>query len=501
MPGRTAEDVYYSRLAGQARTGSTADDRYRFISTETLEFLAVQGDQAAMTELASRQSQAGTPPNVVDIGGGFVGIQDPTTKQWTIREANVSGGGGSAPAYSSTRQAAQETMAFEREQTAASQKFQAEQERLDREFRERETRLSNLNNLIQQAMADQRSAKEMKFNLRNDSFALAGAFSAFGPRGVTPTQALGNELTNFANAPLPQVSQNATLPQINQATQQVQQLGAPPVGGGFGMAQGGSMGPQGPDFSPPGYSVIVGEGALNGDEEVVTRLNDGTVLVTPLKGGAATGATLPTAPSSYAAIEDLYRPFGFTNFPKYHVDPSRGGIAGGFSTRGTTPEQFSALGYQPTTVRNPTTGGVYFLDRASGSLRPFSTAGFNRLGFDYGNVMNATPGQWASLTQGLTPGSVVSTLPEIGPDTGSFGPSSVPLFTTFGQMLPNPFYIGAELQDAALNDPVAWQNYVSVYANAKGPAGQPMGIPPEQLLAMAKSPFPTGVPTGVLGLR
>src|SRR3990172_4259254 len=68
------------------------------------------------------------------------------------------GGGGSAPAYSSTRQAAQEAMAFEREQTAASQRFQAEQDALNRQAQERLRAMQELNALIQQEMANRQSA-------------------------------------------------------------------------------------------------------------------------------------------------------------------------------------------------------------------------------------------------------------------------------------------------------------------------------------------------------
>src|SRR3990167_8717056 len=96
--------------------------------------------------------------------------------------------GGSAPSYASTRQAQVEAQAFEKEQTAASQKFQAEQAAIDRATQERMNRLRDLNDLIQQAMANQQSAREMKFQIREDDFALAGAYTG-GLRGVTPAQA------------------------------------------------------------------------------------------------------------------------------------------------------------------------------------------------------------------------------------------------------------------------------------------------------------------------
>src|SRR3990167_5629228 len=305
-------------------------------------------------------------------------------------------------------------------------------------------------------MGNQQSAREMKFGLREDPFALAGTFGP-GLRGTTPTQAFSNELTNYANAPLPQVPQNATLPQINQAITQVP--GAVPMGGGFGMAQGGSLGPQGPDFSPPGYSVIVGEGALNGDEDVVTRLNDGTVLVTPLKGGAQTGATLPTPSSSFAGISGLYDNFGFQNYPRFHISPQ------GYNLRGATPQQFSQMGYRPSLIES---GGNYYYNDPEGGLRMFRNQAFSKSGFDVRDALSVSPDQ---LSQFGPIGAVQRTPVAEIQNRGAYGPAGGPLLTPFNQILPNPFNIGAELRDAYQNDPIAWANYASAYANARGPGG------------------------------
>ena len=249
----------------------------------------------------------------------------------------------------------------------------------------------------------------------------------------------------------------------------------------------------GPDFSPPGYSVIVGEGALNGDEEVVTRLNDGTVLVTPLKGGAQTGATLtpttPTAPSSFAPLSGLYGGFGFQNFPRYHISPT------GYNLRGATAEQFGRLGYRPSLIES---GGDYYYNE-NGVLKKFANRAFSGSGFNVADALSVAPGELGKY--GTIGGVQRTPLPEISPAQGNFGPAGVPLISQYNQILPNPFYIGAELRDAALNDPVAWANYTSAYANARGPGGEALGISPEQLLAMAEAPFPQGVPRTLLGFR
>jgi len=401
----------------------------------------------------------------------------------------------SAPAYSSTRQAAQEQMAFEREQTAAQQKFQAEQNALDAENTARMNRLRDLNDLIQQAMGNQQSAREMRFGLRNDPFALAGTFSGGPMRGTTPVEAFGNQLQNFANQPLPQPGAAATMPQIEQGISQVQALGAPPVGGGFGMEQGGMMGAMGPDFSPPGYSVIVGEGALNGDEEVVTRLNDGTVLVTPLKGGAQFGATLgptsPTASSSFAALSPLYRSLGFSNVPT--AAPT--GPNWGYSVSGGL-DALTKLGYRPSLVRQQGKPEVYYRD-PTGALRHVANEDvFNRSGFNWNDVLNLSPeelGRYGPMGAALTaPPS------DIGPGQGAFGPAGSPLLTPFGQLLPNPYNVAGPVRWA---DPIAAQNYASAYGSARNIWGQPMGIDPATLMAMSEQPFPRGVPSRVLGFR
>jgi len=425
--------------------------------------------------------------------------------------------------YASTRQAAQEQMAFEREQAAANQKFQAEQEALSRTTQERMNRLRDLNDLIREAMGNQQSAKEMKFAYKNDPFALAGAFSAQGQRGVTPVVAARNELQNYINQPIPTVGPNASLPQINQAITQVP--GQVPVAGGYGMAGGGTlpmmgqMPPQGmmppqmptqmggqPQMGTTKVATLIGEGPNTiiepGTEVAVTDKAQGTTEIIPLMGGAATGATLPalpTAQSTLGSIEDLYRPFGFKNIPLYHnYGPSKG-YSGGYVMRGSSPEQFSAMGYKPTLIQQAGTHGVYYRDPTSGTLRPFSTKAFEASGFDYGNVQNVSPEQFKSF--GPIGELVRDRLPDIGPDTGNYGPSATPMFTPYNQLLPNPSYVSQELLDAYNSDPIAWQNYVSAYGSAVGPRGEPMGMTEEQLLARARAPLPTGVPRQVLGYR
>ena len=412
----------------------------------------------------------------------------------------------SAPAYSSTRQAQVEAQSFQAEQARLDREAQvardtaaAEQDRLDRENTARMNRLSDLNDLIQQAMGNQQSAREMKFGLRTDPFALAGTFSGGAMRGTTPTQAFGNQLQNFAQAPLPQLGADAQMPQIEQGIQQVQAMGAPPMGGGFGMEQGGTMGPMGPDFSPPGYSVIVGEGALNGDEEVVTRLNDGTVLVTPLKGGAQYGGTFgptePTSESSYAALSPLYRSLGLSNIPTFQRTPT------GYSTSGGL-DALSRLGYQPSLVRTPE-GGVLYRN-PSGQYQPVTSDAFAQSQFRWGDVFNLTdPADIARVHSPGVLGAPLTAPPsDIGPGQGAFGPAGTPFTSPFGQLLPNPYNVAGPIRWA---DPILASSYASAYGSAKNPWGQPMGIDPETLMAMAESPFPTGVQRGVqrrvLGFR
>ena len=381
---------------------------------------------------------------------------------------------------------------------------------LDRQAEERMNRLRDLNDLIREAMGNQQSAKEMKFAYKNDPFALAGAFSSQGPRGTSPVVAARNELQNYINQPIPTVAPNATLPQINQAITQVP--GQVPIAGGFGMAAGGMLPMMPPQMAPQGgqpqmgttkVATLIGEGPDTviepGTEVAVTDKAMGTTEIIPLMGGAATGATLPqlpTAQSSYGALEDLYRPFGFQNIPTYRRPAS-----GSYYFRGVNPSQLSEMGYRPNLVRVEGSSQVYFRD-PSGSLRPFRmTKGANTFsgsGFGIGDVQTISAADFAG--QGI--GSrITSNLPDIGADTGAFGPMTTPMFTTFGQLLPNPSYISQELIDAYNNDPLQWANYVSAYGNAVGPTGSPMGMTEEQLIGLARAPLPAGVPRQVLGFR
>src|SRR3990167_5388785 len=357
--------------------------------------------------------------------------------------------------------------------------------------------LDRLNNLIQQAMGNQQSAREMKFNVREDDFALAGAYTG-GQRGVTPAQALGNELQNFATQPLPQVAPNAGLPQINQGIQQLQQMQVP-QGGGFGMAEGGSMGPQGPDFSPPGSSVIVGEGALNGDEEVVTRLNDGTVLVTPLKGGAATGATLPTPESSFGALSPLYSNLGFSDIPTFKSY----GEGGGFSINPTMTQQgmrgpieiLNRLGIQPSLVKQAGDTKIYRRDPLTGQLQHIANPDvFARSGFNWNDVMTLQPNDFARY--GTIGAPLTAPLPQVSGGQGYT--SSTPFTTPFGQLLPNVYNAIGALNFA---EPWMLPSFLSAYQNARTTAGQPIGIDPQTLMAMAQQPLPNAVPRSVLGYR
>ena len=155
------------------------------------------------------------------------------------------------------------------------------------------------------------------------------------------------------------------------------------------------------------------------------------------------------------------------------------------------------MGYAPNLIRNPATGAIYYNE--GGVLRPFSTAGFEKAGFDYRNVLNPSQKQFDAYK--IATGSNVNRLPDIGPETGNYGSLTTPMFTSFGQLLPNPSYVSAELLDAYNFDPIAWSNYMSAYGSAVGPTGEPMGMSEEQLLARARAPLPTGVPTQVLGYR
>src|SRR3990170_3752058 len=489
-PGGTTRQFYLTPVGGGDRIGfkgagqyATGDGKWVTVDAAGNILSAKSMSQDEWDNVNNPPPPGGYEPQVIDYGNGLVAVQTPDGR-WTLRE--VGGGGGGAPAYSSTRQAQMEAQTFQAAEEEKTRAFQlqrdtaaAEEARLDRENTARMNRLRDLNDLIQQAMGNQQRAREMKFGLRGDEFALAGTYSGTAMRGTTPTQAFGNELQQFAGAPLPQLGPNAQMPQIEQGIQQVQAMGPPPTGGGFGMA---------------------GEGALNGDEEVVTRLNDGTVLVTPLKGGAQYGATFPTTPtaeSSYAALSPLYSSLGFSNIPKFTDLGAEGyAVGGGLNT-------LNRLGYRPNLVRDPASGQIFYRTPQN-TLRRFEDMNaFNAGGFNLGDVVNLSPDEIRSIgpwEAGNEAGFITANtrLPDVAPGQGAFGPAGTPFVTPFRQVLPNPYNVAGQIRWA---DPIAAQNYASAYGYAQNPWGQPMGISPDQLMAMAEQPFPRGIPRSVLGYR
>src|SRR3990167_6553616 len=108
-----------------------------------------------------------------DTGFGFAErqIYDADSGRWigTGETANIdrpSGGGAGRTQFPSERAADEARAALD---IAQAQNMQTPEERaLDRTAEERINRLRDLNNLIQQAMSNQQSAREMKFGLRAD---------------------------------------------------------------------------------------------------------------------------------------------------------------------------------------------------------------------------------------------------------------------------------------------------------------------------------------------
>lgn len=281
-------------------------DPYSLFSQQTLEFLALDGDQQAIAELSRRQAGGGTAPSIVDIGGGLVGVKMPDGT-WQIREANAPGGGGSTRTQFPSEAALDAAQAELARAQIGNMAAQRENER-------RQAGLSAYTSLADRAMASAAEARKQQAEFAGiDPFRLIAAQHGRAPgTGMTPFDLFKGQLATTANQQIPQVNASSSADQIEAAVntligaQQSQANQQPIPFAPAGMAMGGVMRPVAmgglpPPAAPPppvqfggaGYGVMVGDGTINGDEEVMHMKPDGTVEVIPLIGGAAGGAVLP----------------------------------------------------------------------------------------------------------------------------------------------------------------------------------------------------------------
>jgi hypothetical protein len=221
-----------------------------------------------------------------------------------------SGGGGGGDGGAADRAFA----AAEREKDRA---FQAEQDRLQREARERESRLSAL-------LDNLRYANEIQPDLARSHVGL----NSIPLQGTTPTIAYGNAIqSNISQLK----GQLANPPPVGTPIPTVAPMSGPATVP-LGMREGGAMemGMTGvvPKFGSSKTAVLVGEerSGIDGSAEVAIMDKQTGQLqeIIPLMGGAAEGASFNfadygmTQPKSdfsslYGALNPLYQPFNITS--------------------------------------------------------------------------------------------------------------------------------------------------------------------------------------------
>src|SRR6266571_2830327 len=145
------------------------------------------------------------------------------------------GGGGGGRAASEAAAAAEAAIAareetqrqWQAQQDAIQRQWQEQQNELNRQAQLRLQRLGDLTGLVGQFAGFQAKARETLAGLQGDPFRFAQAKLGLAPAGVTPMQSFAGQTREFANQPLPQVSANAPMPDIEAAIQRLQGLSAP----------------------------------------------------------------------------------------------------------------------------------------------------------------------------------------------------------------------------------------------------------------------------------
>ena len=454
--------------------GTLGKDKFgRYVLTDNGQMTAVAQPGLTFLDPVNRALLAISAKGKYDPGGPGIYMGPLAARVTTASAADLSRFGlttadtGRATRDYAAEQASQQ--AFEASQAQLDRDFRAEQERLDREQRERLDRLNALTALTGQFVSAQSRARETLAGLQSDPFRFAAALSGQSTVGTTPTEAFRNQLNAYINTPIPQANAG-DLASINAAIGQLQGLAAqgqpqaPGVLQGLqGMAMGGSlqMGVA-PSFGTGKSAVLVGDGAINGDEEVLLYDHmTGRAEVVPLSGGAQAGATFNPATLKTIAPY-LYKDFGFTGVPSV-TRSSPGYIESlGGSASGGLLNYAQQMGINPSLVRDASTGQIY--SRQGGFLRAITQPSE---GLRNQDVFNLTPAEIARLGPVGAPGTTLESLinpSEMG-TASAFGPVSVP-FVQSGALLPAPYRIAGTLNRLRLTNPDIYNLILSAYGQA-----------------------------------
>ena len=335
-----------------------------------------------------------------------------------------------------------------------------------------------------------------------DPFRQAAILSGGVQRGTTPQQVVAGQAQGFMNQPLPQISMDMSVPQLEAALMQTQNQGmTQPQFGGFGFAEGGviEMENTGGAFTMKPLegrkvSHLVGDGAgiIPGVTEVQTvemgPFGIKSVETTPLAGVAQAGLDIGVQ----QALSPLFSGLGFSGLPSSRpfqpdwLQGPRDFFMPGFESGAAG---FNALGIRPQLLHAD--GTVYF--RQGDTLRPITLDAFIEGGFrmqDVINVPRETLTQFGSIGPRLTSAPSMMTGP-----TPAFQAAGSPFVSAVtGTPLPMPFKQANLLGQWQRERPDLFANALSAYGSALDPVtGLPTGgLSPETVTAQIRAATPTG---------
>jgi len=377
------------------------------------------------------------------------------------------GGGGSAPAYSSTRQAAQEQMAFE---TAEAEKTRAYNTAIEKARLEAE-RISNLRsemNDLRQARISERvgARRDLTQIAGEDTFRTLGSLRARAVQGPTILDQFKTELGQAASFQEPMIGPNASISDLESAITKLAQPILPQGGAASafrppGLEHGGtvskeevqpfSMGRPHPktaiEFAKKAGMTTVMTGERTGGPELVIGKEFTVIPLTDEEEDELMNSPIPKA---LTGAEVAQQQFGVTGTgPNYGLEGfqdlltslrKRAGVTGPFTGGGTgdflSRLQASALGaYQAapgTLLKQKNEDWVYQVDE-TGRLRRFENPDvfFGSGNKDFSNVQEIWPEQLANFEMGDRLTSPF-TLPSGG--LGTVGALGSPLTTKRGFM-------------------------------------------------------------------
>lgn len=295
----------------------------------------------------------------LEAGSGYTPSSQPaevygssTSMSGVLDAINQQGTG----SYSSTAASQAQAEAFAAAEAEKARAFQAEQDRLAREEQQRQSLLSTAQRLLEGRQGVRQRVREQRVELAgNDPFRFTAALHGVDAGDTaTPYDQFKSNLANITANPLPTLNPSGGVAEIQGVVDKLKQMEAEENNYApspfVGMAGGGTLPPPGSAMGAPmnngqasfggrGYGVLVGDGQMNGDEEVVIRRPDGSVEVVPLAGRSDQGSVLPLP--NLTVFPDLFKNLRSDMFKTYG-----GGAYGSRPDASDVQANYSALGFR-----------------------------------------------------------------------------------------------------------------------------------------------------------